>query len=353
MKVLRAAAAAALLSVPTAQAAEPLVLRYAAPAQVWTEALPVGNGRLGAMVFGGLADERLQLNDATLWSGGPTDWNNPSAPAALPELRAAAFAGDFVQATALAKKMQGPYTQSYQPLGDLRLAFSATDGATAYARTLDLERAVAGVAYRVKDAACTREVFSSFPDQVLVVRLACDRPGRVSVALRIDSRLRHAVETDGRDTLVLRGRAPSHVDPSYLKAEAPVRYDDGPAAVGMPFEARVRVAAEGGRVQAGGATIDVAGADAVTLLVSAATGFAGTDVPARAAAALLAARAFSYAQLLARHVEDHRRLFGRVSLDLGAATGASSLATDARVQAARGEGPGPHGRCSSSTAATC
>ena len=105
-------------------AQEPLRLRYTQPAERWTEALPVGNGRLGAMVFGGVASERLQLNEATLWSGGPTDWNNPGAREVLPQVRAAIFAGDFVKATELAKKMQGPYNQSYQPLGDLRFSFT-------------------------------------------------------------------------------------------------------------------------------------------------------------------------------------------------------------------------------------
>ena len=121
---------AATLGAPPAEGDEPLRLRYAQPAERWTEALPVGNGRLGAMVFGGVATERLQLNEATLWSGGPTDWNNPGARDVLPQVRAAIFAGDYVKATELAKKMQGPYNQSYQPLGDLRLSFSGDAAVT-------------------------------------------------------------------------------------------------------------------------------------------------------------------------------------------------------------------------------
>jgi alpha-L-fucosidase 2 len=323
-------------------AQESLRLYYTEPARRWTEALPVGNGRLGAMVFGGVAYERLQLNEATLWSGGPKDWNNPGAREVLPQVRASIFAGDFVKATELARKMQGPYNQSYQPLGDLRLNFSdeASGTASSYERALDLDRAVATVRYRVKEATFTREVFSSFPDQVIVVRLTCDQPGRIDLGLSADSPLRYAVETDGKDTLVLRGRAPTHVDPSYLDSKNPIRYDDGPNPEGMTFELRVRVKAEGGSLTSGGASLTVAKADSVTLLVSAATSFngphkspgrEGRDASAEALRPLEAAAKTAYADLLVRHVADHQKLFRRVALDLGSAPGAADLTTDARL----------------------
>jgi len=150
-----------------------LSLWYRQPAKTWTEALPVGNGRLGAMIFGGVTNERLQLNEATLWSGGPRDWNNPGAKEILPQVRAAIFAGDYVKAGELCKMMQGPYNESYQPLGDLRLAFPGGENiaSNSYVRRLDLDRAVATVRYRDGDATFTREIFSSYPDQVMVVRL--------------------------------------------------------------------------------------------------------------------------------------------------------------------------------------
>jgi alpha-L-fucosidase 2 len=320
---------------------EPLVLRYDKPAIRWTEALPVGNGRLGAMVFGGLASERLQLNEATLWSGRPRAWDNPEARAMLPEVRAAIFAGDYVRATSLAKKMQGPYNESYQPLGDLHFDFAEVAGApSAYERDLDLDRAIATVRFSIGDASFRREVFSSFPDQVIVVRLTCDRPGRIGFRLSADSPLRHAVETDGSQTLHLRGRAPSHVDPNYLPSDQPIRYGDGQGADGMTFDTRVRVLAEGGRVTSGGSTLDVAGADAVTLLLSSATSFngpgkpPGTDESEPAAAALRrleTAQIRGYAELRDRHVADHQRLFRRVELDLGSASAAAALTTDARL----------------------
>ena len=115
-------------------------LWYRRPAQRWVEALPLGNGRLGAMVFGGVVEERLQLNDDTLWSGGPKDWNNPKARAVLPEIRRAVLSGDSVEADRLAKQMMGPFTQSYQPLGDLRIVFEHGDVGREYRRDLDLDR---------------------------------------------------------------------------------------------------------------------------------------------------------------------------------------------------------------------
>ena len=330
----------ALGSATALPAAESVQLRYAAPAEVWTEALPVGNGRLGAMVFGGLAAEHLQLNEATLWSGAPTEWNNPAAKDALPLVRAALLAGDYVKANELCKKLQGPFTQSYQPLGDLRLAIAGTAGATAYERNLDLDRAVATVRYRVGDALFTREIFSSFPDQVIVVRLTCDRPGQITFTASADSLLRYSAQTDGKDTLILRGRAPVHVDPSYWGSANPIRYDEGPNPEGMTFDLRVRVLADGGKVISGGSSLSVAQSDAVTLLISAGTSFngpgkspgrEGREPAAEASRPLAAAGLLAYSELLARHTADHQQLFRRVALDLGHEPEAEKLATDARL----------------------
>jgi alpha-L-fucosidase 2 len=335
--------AALLLAATAAPASEPLALRYDEPARVWTEALPVGNGRLGAMVFGGVSTERLQLNESTLWSGGPRDGTNPAAREALPEVRAAIFAGDFVKATELTKKLQGPFTQAYQPLGNLRLRFrgEAAGPARDYERRLDLERAVVTTTYRVGRVTYTRDVWSSAPDQAIVVRLSCDRPGRLSLEVELDSPQRHAVETDGEDTLVLRGRAPSHAEPNYRGSPRPFVYEEGPDRVGLRFEARVRARVQGGRVFGGGSTLSIEKADAVILILAAATNFAGPltapgrsprDAGALAREALFAAADRTDSALLARHVADHQALFGRVTLDLGSAPGASELTTDTRLR---------------------
>lgn len=327
----------------TAFASADLQLRYTEPATKWTEALPVGNGRLGAMIFGDPLIEHLQLNEATLWSGAPREWNNPGARVVLSEVRAALKANDQVTATDLSRKMQGPYNESYQPLGDLRLTMTGGEGGAIedYARTLDLDRAVEKVTYRIGDATFTREVFSSFPDQVIVVRIKCNRAGRINLLAAAESALRSSVETKEQNLLILRGRAPAHVDPSYLASPHPINYDAGPNPEGMTFELRVRVLAEGGSVKAKGINVSVQSADAVTLLLSAATSFNGPDrSPGRdgvkpevaATRDLAAAQTHPYEDLLARHVGDYQTLFRRVSLDLGETPACAGLTIEQRLR---------------------
>jgi alpha-L-fucosidase 2 len=289
------------------------------------------------MVFGGATTERLQLNEATLWSGGPKETNNPGARAVLPLVRAAVFAGRFKEAEELCKKMQGPYTQSYQPLGDLKLEF--TGGAvTAYERSLDLDRAIATTRYQVGDATVTREVFASHPDQLLVVRISANRPGAVSFTASLDSLLQHEADAAADRTLRLRGRAPSHVDPNYIRnTPVPVRYDGE----GMRFEVQVEIRADGGSVKGEGVMLRVERANTVTLLLSAGTSFNGFDKsPAREGrdaaavtrAPLAAAGERTYEDLLTRHLADHQALYRRVTLDLGEAPAARDLRTVARLK---------------------
>jgi alpha-L-fucosidase 2 len=338
-----------LATLAAASAAEPPVLRYEHPATVWTEALPVGNGRLGAMVFGGLQAERLALNEATLWSGGPRDWNNPGARAVLPQVRAAIFAGDYARAGELCKQMQGPYNESYQPLGDLDLSFPGIDlpNVSMYSRSLDLDRAVATTRYQEDGATFTREVFSSYPDQVIVVRLTCDHPGRISFRATLASQLHSTLRAQGPNGVTLDGKAPSHVDPSYLTTDHPIVYAEGADAPGMAFECRVKVLSDGGTVIADATGLSVSNADAATLLVSAATSFngpdkspvrEGLDPAALARTHLEAAASRPYPELLSRHVSDHQELFRRVSLVLGAAGANAGLPTDERLaRFAKGE----------------
>ena len=319
-----------------------LSLEFSQPAERWTEAVPLGNGRLGAMVFGGVAREHLQLNEASLWSGAPRNWNNPGARDILPQVRTAIFAGDFTKADELCKKMQGPYNESYQPLGDLTLTFPVDPKAVAadYSRKLDLTRGVATVRYRTGDATFTREMFSSYPDQLVVVRITCDRPGRVSFVATVDSLLRHTVATGGADVLVMQGRCPAHVDPSYLSTPDPIRYDEGPNPEGMKFDLYVRAIADGGSVSCNGSSLVVRGANSVTLLLSAGTSFngpnkspgrEGRDPVKEALRPLAQAYGRSYAELYARHVADYQGLFSRVGIGLGRNPDASALPTDVRL----------------------
>jgi alpha-L-fucosidase 2 len=311
-------------------------LWYRRPAERWVEALPVGNGRLGAMIFGGVAEERLQLNDDTLWSGGPKDWNNPKARAVLPEIRKAIFAADYVTADRLARQMMGPFTQSYQPLGDLTLVFEHGDVGRDYRRELDLTTGTASLSYKAGDATFTREVFSSHPSQVLVLHLTADRPGRLTFVARLTSLLRTATEQTDQD-LRLRGRAPAHVDPSYHDQAVPVVYDD---AGGMRFEARLRAVVRDGSTRIDRDGLHVEGATGAVLVLAAATSFNGFDKSpvreGRDEAALVerqvaAAAAQSWDELRSAHVSDHRSLMGRVTLDLGATSAKTDLPTDERI----------------------
>ena len=315
-----------------------LLLWYTQPAAAWVEALPLGNGRLGAMVFGGVETEHLQLNADTLWSGGPRDWNNPTARAVLPEVRRLIAVEEYAAADALCQQMQGPYTQSYQPLADLHLRFDHLGAPATYRRDLDLHTAIASVRYRIGDVTFSREVFVSAPDQVLVLHLSADRPGRISLTATLTTPHLHHVEHRGSAGLALQGQAPAHVAPNYDDTAEPVVYAaDGE---GMRFEVRLEAGVAGGQVLVTEGRLGIEGADTVTLLLVAATSFHGfhrspgvdgRDPALPAAGHLAAARERSYAALRAAHVADHAALFDRVSLDLGR-TPAADQPTDARIR---------------------
>jgi alpha-L-fucosidase 2 len=319
------------------QAASPLTLWYRRPATQWVEALPIGNGRLGAMVFGGVERERLQLNESSLWSGGPKDWNNPKAPEVLAEVRRLIAQELYAEADRAARGMQGPFTQSYLPLGDLHLAFEHGDVAQdGYRRQLDIATATAETRYKIGETSYTREVFASHPDEVIVVRLTADKPGMITFTALLDSQLRHRLAADG-DVLRLIGRAPAHVDPSYHDTALPVRYDD---AEGMTFETQLSAVATGGRTWIDQGQLHVQGADEVVLRLAAATSFNGFDKsPARegkapaliAAGQLRAATRKMFTRLREAHIADHRAFFDRVSLEIESSSPPSNLPTDERI----------------------
>src|SRR5215203_5948871 len=175
--------ASSILNGATASADDSLILWYDKPATEWTEALPIGNGRLGAMIFGGPASEQLQLNEDTLYAGSPYDPNNPEALSALPEARRLIFAGKYKEAHDLvgAKMMAQPIKQMpYEPVGDLKLLFRDHENVTGYSRSLDLHTAVATVSYKAGTTRFTRHMFASAPDQVIGVNLTADRPRQLS-----------------------------------------------------------------------------------------------------------------------------------------------------------------------------
>ena len=304
---------------PTAP--RPLVLWYDKPASQWVEALPVGNGRLGAMVFGGTANERLQLNDDTLYAGGPYDPNNPEARQALPEARQLIFSGKYKEASDLIGKrmMAHPIKQMpYEPVGDLLLAFSGHDRVSDFRRELDLDTAIATVTYNVLGIKFTREIFSSPLDQVIVVSLVAGRPGQITFDATMATPQQATVESTADATLVMRGR---NGDAFGIKGA-------------LKFEARVRVLAQGGKIVAGKERISVSNADSVTILIAAATSYRNyKDIsgdPEQLTKDYLARAAGKrFEQLRAAHVREHQRLFRRVELDLGMSE-AASLPTDQR-----------------------
>jgi len=315
----------ALLFVSSAgvRAAETDVLWYDKPAQDWMkEALPIGNGRLGAMVFGGTASERIQLNEDTLWAGGPYDPSSPEALEALPEARRLIFAGKFKEAHSLIgkKMMARPLRQMpYQPVGDLLLSFPGHEAATEYRRELNLDTAIASVSYIAGGAKYSRELFSSPVDQVIVVRLSADKAGQIRFTATMATPQKAAVSTEGGDTLVMRGR----------------NGDAQGIAGALKYEARVRLLAQGGKITAGSDSLTVAGADSATLLIAAATSYknwkdVSGDPEALAKGYLSKVEQKPFDDLRRDHVAEHQRLFRRVTLDLGTSD-AAGLPTDQRI----------------------
>ncbi|MCT8003631.1 glycoside hydrolase family 95 protein [Sphingomonas sanguinis] len=297
-------------------------LWFDAPATRWVEGLPVGNGRLGAMVRGGTDREIVSLNEDSLWSGYPTPDTSSEGQAALPGVRQATLAGDYHAADERAKRLQGPYSNSYAPLGDLVIALPGGGAVNEYRRELDLDQAVIGVAYTAGRTRHRREVFVSHPAQLVVVRLTAEG-GTIDADLSLSTLLRGSARAEGH-RLILHGKAPAYAAPNYQQVADPIRYDDA-AGRGMMFAALAEIATEGGRASPSGETIAVRGARSVEIRIAAATGFRRFDQPpdlpiatieAKAVAALAAARGKSYAALRAAHVADHRALYRRAELRL-------------------------------------
>jgi len=307
-----------VFSQETPPPAEPLTLWYRRPATKWeTEALPVGNGRLAAMVFGGIDHERIQFNEESVWDGQPGDFTNPEALIALPEVRRLLFAGKNAEATKLAgDKMMGnpPHVKSYQTLGDLVLELPAATAVTGYRRELNLDTGVAGVSYGVDGVRFTREVFASAPDQVIVIHLKADHRGKVSFTA----------------TLKRRGATTVAVAENRLAMSGHL---------GLKYEAQLQANISGGRVTTKDGELKVENANEVTLLLVGATSYKNAsdisaDATARCEAALKSAEKKSYRQLLSAHIADHQLLFRRVKLDLGT-TDTVNLPTDERLKAVR------------------
>lgn len=315
-----------------------LKLWYNEPAKIWEEALALGNGKTGAMVFGRVGKERIQLNNNTLWSGAPDAGNNPKGPLNLPLLRRAVFDRDYGKAAEIWKKnMQGPYSARYLTMADLFLDFKLKDSVpTVYRRELDISNAVHTVTYTVAGIKYRRETVISYPDQVMAIRITADQPNAISFNTGISSKLKYSVSTPANNFLLLKGKAPKHV---AHRASEPkqIVYDDKE---GMTFEVHVQVKVEGGSTKATGNEIIVEGANAATIYLTDGTSFngfnkspglEGKDPSITAKQDMNHAYAKTFTAIKQLHVADYKSLFDRVSFNLGTNAAFSDLPTNVRI----------------------
>lgn len=287
--------------------AQNLKLWYQQPAKTWVEALPVGNSSMGAMVYGGTSREELQLNEETLWGGGPYRNDNPKALESLAEVRNLIFSGKTMDAQNLIDQTfyTGRNGMPYQTIGSLIIEAPGHEKAKNYYRDLDLERAVATTRYQVDGVNFQREVFASFPDRVIIVRFTADKPGELNFKVSYDSPLQSTVKKQGKK-LVLRGKGGDH---------------EGVKGV-IEVETQSQVIAEGGKVSLTDKYISVEHATAATLYIAAATNFANYhnvkgNESKKASALLAGAMKKEYSEALKAHTDYYQSQFNRVSLSLG------------------------------------
>jgi alpha-L-fucosidase 2 len=289
------------------QRRSPLALWFRQPAKVWTEALPVGDGRIGAMVFGRVASERIQLNEHTLWSGHRVEDDDPSVKDRIAEMRRLLLEGKYAEANEIGRKWRAPAPQggrpSYQTLGDLLIEFEGEGETEDYRRELDLDTGIARTEFRSGDVRHVREVFVSATEGSLFVRIEASRKGAINMTVRL-------TRPEGATTAV--------VDDTHLRMSGQA------ANGGVLFDARLEAHTDGGRIQSAGEALRITGADTATLSLAATTSYynheasLGTTKP--------------YATIRAAHIAEHRRLFRRVALSLGGPD-RSSIPTDERLAA--------------------
>ena len=300
-------------------------LVYDAPAASWWESLPLGNGNLGAMVFGDPLHERIALNEDTLWSGYAKNNNEKEKYPFFERARELTLLGKNAEAQRiLEENFTGEWTESYMPLGDLKLDFSGAEKVEKYRRELSLNEAVQRTQYVRGGARYTHECFVSAPDQALVVKISCDRPA-IDCDITMTSQLRFSLS--GKEgTLFMRGVCPSHVEPDYLVCPQYVFYSEKEEEQGLSFCAALSVRNAGGNAECRGDRISVRGCREVVLRLCAKSNFAGynvrpcdspVDCVAEATKLLLAAERKEYAQQLFDHVADFSALFSRTEFEIG------------------------------------
>lgn len=326
IKVIRYLLPVALLSCaggqPPAKNLSSTILYMDQPAASWYEATPIGNGRLGGMVYGGVTKDTIRTNDDTFWSGEPRDLQRPGAYKCLPEIRKLLLEEKNLEAQELIDKhMLGPWNQNYMPLADILLEWPGDGNVSGYRRELDLNRGVVTITYTQNGVNYKRELFASYPDQALVMNISADKENAVEFIAGLGSQINNQTKVEG-DQIVINGQAPWHTDPNYTGIHPPV-YKEGK---GMRFEGRLLVKQEGGTISAQDDKLHVKDAASATITFVAATSFNGFDkdpaVNGRDEKAickkyLSSLETKKYPDLYKAHLADYSSLFGRVSIDLG------------------------------------
>ena len=326
IKVIRFLLPVALLSCaggqPPAKNLSSTILYMDQPAASWYEATPIGNGRLGGMVYGGVTKDTIRTNDDTFWSGEPRDLQRPGAYKCLPEIRKLLLEEKNLEAQELIDKhMLGPWNQNYMPLADILLEWPSDGNVSGYRRELDLNRGVVTITYTQNGVNYKRELFASYPDQALVMNISADKENAVEFIAGLGSQINNQTKVEG-DQIVINGQAPWHTDPNYTGVHPPV-YKEGK---GMRFEGRLLVKQEGGTISAQDDKLHVKDAASATITFVAATSFNGFDkdpaVNGRDEKAickkyLSSLETKKYPDLYKAHLADYSSLFGRVSIDLG------------------------------------
>lgn len=305
-----------------AQSQQELKLWYNRPAANWNEALPIGNGRLGAMVFGQPGREQLQLNEESVWSGGPNSNLNPATKDAIIEVRKLLFEGKYEEATKLAneKVVSKNNGMKYQPAGNLWIEFPGQEQVSNYSRDLDISKAIASVNYKVAGVNYKREIFSSFTDQVIIVRLTADKPGKITCNLSLDCPLKSTIKAVG-NKLELDGITGDH---EGVKGQ-------------VKFQTLVQPVCAGGKCTVSGNRLVINNANSATIYISIATNFKNykdlsINQVKKAGDFLTNAIKKDYKLAMKAHVQAYQKYFNRVHLDLGT-TGTAQLPTDERIAA--------------------
>ncbi|XP_059647853.1 alpha-L-fucosidase 2 [Cornus florida] len=306
-----------------AEPSKPLKVRFSEPAKHWTDAIPIGNGRLGAMIWGGVALETLNLNEDTLWTGIPGDYTNPDAPKALSEVRKLVDDGQYAEATAAAVKLSDNPSDVYQLLGDIKLEFDESHVAFAeetYRRELDLDTATVKVKYSASGVEFTREHFASNPDQVIVTKISGSKSGSLSFTVSLDSKLHHTSHVNGKNQIILEGSCPGK------RIKPKLNENDNPKGIQFSAVLDLQISDGVGVIHVmDDRKLKVEGSDWAVMLLVASSSFDGPftkpsdskkDPTSESLSTLNSIRKLSYTDLYTRHLDDYQKLFHRVSLQL-------------------------------------